>query len=195
MMPRALRTLAWRSSVATTVIGAAPTSPRRSTSHPAFSYTARRAARSAAVCAVVDPVTKATAVSLGRRKSSVIRSDGGHGGRPRALVPGGREPVTRGRDGEGSAEHEAEIAWPRGGDGGRRAHAVEERYHLAGRGSRDRQRFLKGRKAAERRLVRGDAPIVELVEISDCAPRDIGEKLGHLARMLSHRVPFLGSLP
>src|SRR5262249_16615645 len=108
--------------------------------------------------------------------------------RPRALVPGGREPVTRGRDGEGSAEHEAEIAWPRGGDGGRRAHPVEERDHLAGRGSRDRQRFLKGREAAERRLARCDAPLGEVVEISDCTPRDIGEKLGHLARMLCHVV-------
>jgi hypothetical protein len=69
-MPRALKTVAWASSPAITVISGAPYSPSFSTSQPAAPRSARRAAARQVKLAMVAPVTKAPPQASSRSRSS-----------------------------------------------------------------------------------------------------------------------------
>ena len=62
--------VAWRSALATTRTGGAPSSPRCSTSQPAWARTWWRAAASATVLAPCPPVTKPNEASAGKPSSS-----------------------------------------------------------------------------------------------------------------------------
>ena len=169
-----------------TRIGGAPASPRSFTSQPACFSTWWRAAASAVTCAIWQPVTNPAETSVGQPQQLTEPVDadllddrcrGAGDVQARVLVPRGREPVGGERCGDAAADHEAEVAPARDGDGagvGLGRELVDD-----GRGVRR----LLGQRAAERRpqlLGRGsreDRPLVERVE-------EVGRMIGGRAKQL-----------